>query len=126
MPEEKQVISSHKQLVVWQKGMSLVDVIYQVSKNFPANEQFGLTAQMRRCAVSIPSNIAEGRVRTTTKDYVHFLHIALGSTVELDTQLEIALRQGFIEKVAYNETASLITEVGKMLSASISSLNTKR
>lgn len=105
--------------------MDLVSVVYKITKKFPTDERFGLTSQMRRSAISIPSNIAEGRVRRTTKDYVHFLHIALGSCVELDTQLDIAYKESYIPNVDYNETSLCISEVGKMLSAMILSLNAK-
>jgi len=122
----KQKITSHTQLIVWQKAMDLVSDIYNVTRGFPKDEQFGLTSQMRRCAVSIPSNIAEGRVRNTTKDFVHFLHIALGSCAELATQLDIAQRQNFVSESRYTEMVELLDEVGKMLSALIVSLNAKR
>lgn len=122
---QKKVLS-HKDLIVWQKSMDLVSGVYKITKKFPDDERFGLTSQMRRSAVSIPSNIAEGRVRRTTKDYIHFLHVALGSSVELDTQLDIALRENFIQNVDYNEISPLIGEVSRMLSGLISSLNAKR
>ena len=122
---DKQKITSHTQLTVWQKAMDLVSGIYDATKGFPRDEQFGLTSQMRRCAVSIPSNIAEGRVRHTTKDFVHFLHISLGSTAELSTQLEIARRQKFLSDARYTELVGLLEQVGRMLSALIASLNAK-
>jgi len=76
-------IKSYKDLVVWQKSMNLVVDIYKITENFPREEVFGLTSQMRRCAISIPSNIAEGRGRGTRKDFAQFLRIALGSADEL-------------------------------------------
>ena len=90
-------MQSHKNLDTWQEAMQLVKMTYQVSAGFPQCEQFGLTSQMRRAAVSVPSNIAEGVARGTTKEYVRFLNIARGSLSELDTQLEIANMLGFIE-----------------------------
>lgn len=90
-------MQSHKNLDTWQQAMLLVKLTYQVSASFPKAEQFGLTSQMRRAAVSVPSNIAEGVARGTTKEYVHFLNIARGSLSELDTQLEIAKMLAFIE-----------------------------
>lgn len=83
-------MTSHKELKVWQKGIELVKSIYEITKSFPANEQFGLTSQMRRTAVSIPSNIAEGCGRNSNKELTHFLYIALGSAAELETQLIIS------------------------------------
>lgn len=90
-------MQSHKNLDTWQQAMQLVKLTYLVSAEFPKVEQFGLTSQMRRAAVSVPSNIAEGVARGTTKEYVHFLNIARGSLSELDTQLEIAKMLTFLE-----------------------------
>jgi four helix bundle protein len=80
----------HKRLEVWTRSMMLVTEIYHISKNFPADEKFGLTNQIRRASVSIPSNIAEGAARQTNKEFVQFLYIALGSCAEVETQLMIA------------------------------------
>lgn len=88
----------HKDLDVWKKSMDLVETIYKLTQTFPDTEKFGLTSQMRRCAVSIPSNIAEGSARKGDKELIHFLHIALGSLSELETQYLIAVRLAFIEK----------------------------
>lgn len=90
-------MQNHKSLEVWQQAMELVKLTYLVSASFPKVEQFGLTSQMRRAAVSVPSNIAEGVARGTTKEYVHFLNIARGSLSELDTQFEIARMLEFVE-----------------------------
>ena len=87
-------IESFKDLIVWQKSMSLVKEVYVITSNFPKSEIYGLTSQMRRAAVSIPSNIAEGKKRKTKNDYVQFLRIANGSAAELETQLlEIYIHQ---------------------------------
>ena len=88
----------HRKLKVWQAGMDFVVELYRELENFPAREQFGLAAQLRRAAVSIPSNIAEGAARKNTKELVQFLYIARGSLSELDTQLEICFRVGRLEK----------------------------
>jgi len=82
-------VLSYKELVVWQKSIALVKVIYELTKNFPRSEQFGVVSQMRRAAVSIPSNIAEGYGRKSSKEYKQFYSIAYGSALELDTQLII-------------------------------------
>jgi four helix bundle protein len=118
-------VYSHRDLIVWKKSMDLVDRIYRVSSDFPEHERFGLTSQIRRAAVSIPSNIAEGRVRKTTKDFIQFLHIASGSVAELETQIEIALRQKWMRAKEHGEIMSLASEIGKMLVSLISSLNSK-
>ena len=89
---------NHKDLDVWKKSMDLVETIYKLTQKFPESEKFGLTSQMRRCAVSIPSNIAEGVARKGDKELIHFLNIALGSLSELETQYLIAMRLAFIEK----------------------------
>ena len=90
--DDKNKINTYRDLIVWQKSMDLVVEIYKLTKNFPKSEIYGLTSQMKRCAVSIPSNIAEGRRRGSRKDYRHFLIIAYGSGAELETQIEIVKR----------------------------------
>ena len=89
------MIESYKDLVIWQKSMDLVVAIYKLTGEFPRSEMYCLTSQMRCCAVSIPSNIAEGRKRSTTKDYHKFLIIAYGSGAGLETQIEIVKRLPF-------------------------------
>ena len=91
-------MTSHKELKVWQKGIELVKSVYEVTQSFPANEQFGLVSQMRRAAVSIPSNIAEGSARQSDKETIQFLHISLGSLAELETQLIIAEKLNYIKE----------------------------
>ncbi|UFH35721.1 four helix bundle protein [Flavobacterium acetivorans] len=87
----------HKELDVWKKSMDLVVTVYQITQLFPDSEKFGLTSQMRRAAVSIPSNIAEGAARKGDRELIHFLHVALGSLSELETQYLIAIRLEFIK-----------------------------
>jgi len=91
---------SYRDLEVWQIGLDLVETIYRHTGGFPKSELFGLSAQMRRAAVSIPSNIAEGQARSSSKEFLHFLSIALGSLAELSTQLELASRLGYMEAQA--------------------------
>ena len=110
-------------LVVWEKGILLCKEVYSLTHSFPESERFGLTSQMRRAAVSIPSNIAEGRARKTTKDYVHFLHIAYGSKAELETQLVIAKELSFGNAVQYKTVEQLVAEVGKMLNVMINNIS---
>ena len=125
MGYDTQNIRSHKDLIVWQKALDFVENVYRFTSAFPDTEKFGLVSQMRRAAVSIPSNIAEGRSRGSRKDFAQFLHMALGSVSELDTQLEITRRLKFIEKEAYNETSSLLQELSKMLKKMIVSLKAR-
>ena len=89
---------NHRTLRVWQSAIELVDDVYRATSRFPKDEVYGLTSQMRRSAVSVPSNIAEGCARGGTKELLHFLNIAGGSLSELDTQVEIACRQGYISE----------------------------
>lgn len=109
------MLKSHKDLIVWQKSMSLVTSIYKLTASFPSTEQFGLISQMRCAAVSIPSNIAEGRSRGTRKDFRQFINIAFGSTNELETQLLIALDLNFVTTVEFKDIHLLIEEISKML-----------
>lgn len=108
-------ISSYKDLIVWQKSMELVTFIYDLTKKFPRTEEFGLTSQMRRSAVSIPSNIAEGRRRSSRNDYLHFLNIAYASGAELETQIEISRRLSFGQESDFSKVDILIDEVMRML-----------
>jgi four helix bundle protein len=112
--------------VVWQKGIQLTVLVYQLAKSFPREETYGLTSQMRRCSVSIPSNIAEGAGRLNTQEYRQFLGIARGSNFELQTQLCIAkeLGSGVLQQMDSAEGRS--EEVGRMIFATISSLRKKR
>jgi four helix bundle protein len=91
-------INSYRDLMVWQKAMSLVTEVYAITGNFPSSEMYGLTSQIRRSAVSVPSNIAEGYGRNSTGDYKRFLQIAVGSLFELQTQIEISFNLNYITK----------------------------
>jgi four helix bundle protein len=120
--QKNQEILSYKDLVVWEKGIQLASAVYSLTKKFPVGERIGLTSQMRRAAVSVPSNIAEGRGRRSRKDFIQFLHFALGSLAELDTQVLIAQKQGYGRESDYNEAVQLIVEIRMMLSKLLSSL----
>lgn len=115
-------IHSYKELVVWQKSIELVVAIYELTEKFPKEEIYGLTSQIRRSAVSIPSNIAEGRYRGTKNDYLHFLKIAYGSGAELETQLEISKRLSKTSLLTYNRVDSLLDEIMRMLNVMIGKL----
>jgi len=104
----------YRELKVWQRAKALVIEIYKLTTSFPKEEMYGLTNQMRRCAVSIPSNIAEGHARSG-KDFLRFLDIAYGSLNELETQLDIATALEFSARPATNILMQEITEIGKML-----------
>ena len=117
-------VKSHKDLIVWQKAITLSLDIYRLTNDFPSREIYGLSSQMRRAAISIPSNIAEGSGRSTRKDYANFLHIAYGSIAELETQMIIAQQLSFFDASAYESTSALLVEVSKMLRAMIEKLET--
>lgn len=118
-------MKSYEELQVWQKSMDLVVSVYQLTDKFPKSEVYGLTSQMRRATVSIPSNIAEGYSRKGRQEYIQFLRIAFGSGAELETQLKIALRLDFVSKNKIEITESLLSEVMRMLNALIRSLSPK-
>ncbi|MES2087925.1 MAG: four helix bundle protein [Patescibacteria group bacterium] len=115
-------LSSFKELIVWQKGIELVKEIYKLTESFPKTETYGLTSQMRRSAVSIPSNIAEGYKRKNVKEYIQFLSIADGSAAELETQLIISKS---IYKTNFSIAENLLEEIQKMLITMIRKLNPK-
>ncbi|MBV6865405.1 four helix bundle protein [Xanthomonas euvesicatoria pv. allii] len=114
----------HERLTVWRDAMSLVEAIYRLSHDFPDSERFGLTAQMRRAAISIPSNIAEGAAHRSTAEYLRYLSMARGSLAELDTQLQIATRLQFASPDA--AIADLLNRTFAKLNALIRSLGKSR
>lgn len=115
-------IESYRDLVVWQKAVDVVISIYELTSKFPKEEAYGITSQMRRSAISMPSNIAEGKYRGTRKDFAQFLRIAFGSGAELETQLEISKRLGFLSEKEYQQTKASLDEIMKMLNVFISKL----
>ena len=117
------ITHSHKDLIVWQKSMDLVVAIYKLTDKFPKSELYGITSQMRRSSVAIPSNIAEGRKRGGVKEYRHFLIIAISSAVELETQIELSKRLGFAKAGECTTVDSLLSEILKMLTQMIKTLS---
>lgn len=115
-------MATYKKLIVWQKSYKLSLEIYKITREFPKDELYGLTSQLRRASVSIPSNIAEGNVRNSRKEYIQFLHIALGSSVEVQTQLSISHDLNYLKTKDYDEIISLLEEIIKMLNAIIKKL----
>lgn len=118
-------VRSFRDLRVWQKAIHLTVAVYQLTQSFPREELYGLTGQIRRSAVSIPSNIAEGQGRLNTGEFRQFLGVARGSTCELQTQLEIAKELGYGDPKQIQSAEQLSHEVGKMLFAILMSLRTK-
>lgn len=118
-------IKNYRDLLVWQKAMDLVVDVYQLVKYLPQSEIYALSAQMRRAAVSIPSNIAEGNSRGSTKEYIHFLYIARGSQCELETQIQVCVRLEYLAEEDAMPVMLKCQEVNKMLNAIIGKLKLK-
>ncbi len=108
-------IASYRDLEVWKEGVQLSLAVYKLSAGFPDGERFGLTSQMRRCAISIPSNLAEGHARLSTREYLRFVSIALGSLAELETQLYLATELRFVQRPASLELSNRLDVLGKQL-----------
>lgn len=116
---------SYKDLVVWQKAMELVTAVYRATTSFPKDELFGITSQLRRAAVSIPSNIAEGQGRLSEKEFRFFLGQARGSLMEVETQLQIAENLGYLEKQVTETLFRMCAEVGRILNGLLASVSKK-
>src|SRR5437899_7151082 len=114
-------ITSYRDLVVWQKAMDLADLVYRITDDFPSSERFGLTFQMRKAAVSVPSNIAEGH-RHRTPGYIHRVTIALGEHAELETEALISQRRGYIGTTFMDVFTALATQVGELAHGLLRSL----
>ena len=117
-------IKSYKDLNIWKRSIGLVEDIYKITQNFPKEEIYGLTSQLRRAAVSVPSNIAEGFTRLHNKEYRQFLYISLGSCAELNTQIIISSRLSYLSTEKVNETLNEIEEISKMIMGLIKKINT--
>ena len=117
VPRTAAKVRGYKDLLVWRKGIELVKQIYQLTRHFPADERFGLISQMRRAAVSIPSNLAEGQARNTTGEFVQFVSHAEGSLAELETQLVLAVELGYSSSTQVACATELVSELKRMLNA---------
>jgi len=113
------MVNSYKELIVWQRAIELVVAVYELTERYPRREIYGITSQMRRASVSIPSNIAEGRFRGTRKDYLQFLRIAYASGAELETQIEVSKRLQETKNLDFANTERMLSEVMRMLNAMI-------
>ena len=114
MERKEKIVRTHRDLDVWKKSINLVTSIYKYTADYPKSEMYGLTSQIRRCAVSIPSNIAEGSARTTKKDFSHFLAIALGSVAELETQLIISRNLNYLPEAVLDELMPELISIRRM------------
>jgi four helix bundle protein len=115
-------VKDYRELIAWQKAMDLVMASYRTTAKFPKEEVYGLTSQMRRAAVSVPSNIAEGQARNTTREFLQFLAVAYGSLKELETQILIAERLAYIDAGASEALVESTTEVARLISGLVNSL----
>jgi len=120
------MLRTYKDLKVWQKSYQLCLNVYKITKEFPSEEKFGLTSQMRRSAVSIPSNIAEGYGRKTTQEYIYSCYVSHGSLCELETQLLLSIDLGYLNQQNFSNTEENLREVERMLKALIKSLEQKK
>ena len=121
--KEQMKVKSYKELDVWEKGIEIVDRIYEITADFPQSQLYGLTSQMQRAAISIPSNIAEGFARGHTAEYKQFLRVALSSCAELDTQLVIARRRNYVTEAEYLELQKNLDHESRMIMNLIKSLS---
>lgn len=125
MAGEHKKILSYRDLTVWQRAMDLTDLVYDVTKKFPKDERFALTSQLQRSAVSVSSNIAEGHGREHLREYLHHLSIANGSLMELETQIAIALRRGYLENSEAQRCFDLSGDVGRLLAGLVRALKAR-
>ncbi|RAR70804.1 four helix bundle protein [Flavobacterium aciduliphilum] len=119
-------MSTYRKLIIWQKAMDLVTKTYNSTKNFPKEEIFGLTSQIRRCSISVPSNIAEGHGRESNKEYLRFLNISIGSLFELQTQLEIAKNIEYLTDKDFNNLYEDSRELERMLVSFINKIKERK
>lgn len=122
---ETSKIKSYRELLIWQKSIQVVTNIYKLTRDFPKEELFGITSKMRRCAISIPSNIAEGFGRNSQGDFKRFLNISLGSTYELQTQIEISQNLEYLNTENYKYLMESCVELEKMMNSLVSKIKAK-
>jgi four helix bundle protein len=118
-------MQTYRDLEAWQAGMTLVEVIYRLTRQFPRDEVFGLSAQIRRAAISIPSNVAEGACRRKLRAYANHVSIALGSHAEVETCVELAVRLKYVERQEVPETHALLARTGQLLNGLFRALGAK-
>jgi four helix bundle protein len=118
-------VRNYRDLIVWQKAMDLVEMVYKATHTFPSEEMFGLKSQLRRAAVSVPSNIAEGQGRHTTREFLHFLSISNGSLREIETQILIAGRLNYLPENQCTQMLELANQIGRLRNRLVASLEKK-
>ena len=115
----------YRELIAWQRSMRLVKRVYELSSDFPKDERYGLTSQIRRAAVSVPSNIAEGQGRDSTREFIHHLSMAYGSLMEVETQILIGLDLGYLDKGIVSDFMKQSAETGRIINGLMRSLKRK-
>jgi four helix bundle protein len=125
MPEENAMGQSYRNLIAWKKGIDLVTEIYRVTQHFPREELYGRSNQLRRAAISVPSNIADGQARFSPKEFHHFLATARGSLVEIETQIIIAEKLNYLQPEACHSILEQTAELGRILNGLIASIKPK-
>jgi four helix bundle protein len=118
-------VNSYRDLLAWQRAMQLTEHVYRATGTFPNKETYALANQLQRAAVSVPSNIAEGHARSSTKDYLRFISIAMGSLAEIETQLELSARLDYIDQPKLGELLAIADQLGRMLQGLRKSLQSK-
>jgi four helix bundle protein len=121
MPDR--TFKNYRDLIAWQKAMDLATIAYEISRKLPRDERYGLTSQIRRAVVSIPSNIAEGHARRSTKEFLHYLSVALGSLAESETQFLLSVRLEYLTDAEIADFLELASEVGRIINGLINSLS---
>jgi four helix bundle protein len=119
-------LKSYSELIAWQKAMDLVQTIYETVRDFPKEEIYGLTSQLKRAAISVPSNIAEGQGRKSTREFIHHLSIAYGSLMEVETQILIAVRLGYLTQKDSEQITKQTAEVGRLVNGLSNALINKQ
>ncbi len=124
--KQKTAMGTHKDLIVWQNSMLLVNEVYRITRDFPKSEQFGITDQVRRAAISVPANISEGSARLTPGEFHHFLRISFGSLTELETLLQISLNLGYLKTPDHENLQNQIILLTSLLTGLIRAINRKK
>jgi four helix bundle protein len=119
-------LKSYSDLIAWQKSMDLVQIVYETVRAFPKEEIYGLTSQLKRAVISVPSNIAEGQGRKSTREFLHHLSIAYGSLMEVETQILIAARLGYLSREGAESITGQTAEVGRLINGLSNALNNKQ
>ena len=123
---ESGLVRCYEDLILWRKSLDLAAAVHDCTRHFPRSEAFGLASQLRRAAISVPSNVAEGSARGSTREFVYFLRVARGSLAELHTQLHLARREGYVSDQKFEKLSDDLDEVGRILNSVVSGLKRRQ